>query len=79
MFSAVSVCLFVNTITSERLDDDETRRLGALYKDLTEFGSVGHIGPRSWVPTPQNVAFYESLRIKNQQTYVGVAGVAVNK
>jgi len=35
MFSAASVRLFVNTITSKRLHvDDETWRLGAMYKNL---------------------------------------------
>ena len=53
MFSAVSVCLFVNTITSQRLDDDETRRLGALYEDLTEFESVGHRPPLLSPHTPK--------------------------
>jgi len=45
MLSAASVCqfvcLFVNTITSERLNvgmqDDETWRLGAVYKNLADF------------------------------------------
>jgi len=49
-----------------------------MCKISPEFEFGGH-RPHFWVPTPKKVAVLPSQYAKNQQTDVGVAGVAVNK
>jgi len=70
--SETTLCLSVNTITSERLNvwHDETWPLGALYKNIARVRIWGSYRPHPWVLTPPKYGDLLSHYAKNQQTDV---------